>query len=768
MHDHSYSNTQSPRKVIKRLFAEKKEMKKKLKATQMKNQRFKKKVKSLQNVVDDLKKKKLVSDECAAILETTFSGVPQQLMRRIVQQKKSKSAGAYSPELRSFALTLKYYSSKAYRFVRKSFDLGLPHPSVIRSWYSIIDADPGFTKPAFTALSAKVAAAKKTGEHVICSMMIDEMSIRKHLEWNGKECRGYVDLGTGSHDDSLPVATNALVFMLVSMNSNWKIPVGYFLIDGMTGKEKASLVTTCLEKLHDIGVTVAAFTCDGPSAHFAMLKELGAKLAVDELIPHFPHPSDPSIKIHVFLDACHMLKLVRNAFGHIGVLYDGDGNEIRWEYLEKLHDLQDTEGLHLANKLRSAHINWRQQKMKVNLAAQALSTSVADAIDYCYDHLKMEEFSNCHATTKFIRIFDRLFDVLNSRNPLSRNYKAPLRPSNYACTEKFLDEAYAYIIKLKNSSGTLLTMSKQKTGFLGFMIAIKSVKALYCELVASPKPHMKYLLTYKISQDHLELFFSAIRAAGGWNNNPTASQFTSAYKKLLMRHKIEGGNGNCEAQDETTILNNIKDQCSVNNLPTGTTDMQNARRYDLTLRAPITTDHDYCDISNEVVVSEYKEAAITYIAGFVCKTATKQIGCPECITALTKQDAEQPHFVTWKSNGGLVIPSKSVIEICTETEKCIMRMLNMTGGKLPNCKNLLGTISTAVLATCVGSSVFKALDNHMFDTTATNNHIAALIKCCAQSYTHIRLKHHTKRQTDIITGKKVRKQLTKLILFNHQ
>ena len=56
----------------------------------------------------------------------------------------------------------------------------------------------------------------------------------------------------------------------------------------------------------------------------------------------------------------------------------------------------------------------------------------------------------------------------------------------------------------------------------------------------------------------------------------------------------------------------------------------------------------------------------------------------------------------------------------------------------------------------------------MFDTTATNNHIATLIKCCAQSYTHIRLKHDPKRQTDIITGKKARKQLTKLILFNHQ
>jgi len=40
---------------------------------------------------------------------------------------------------------------------------------------------------------------------------------------------------------------------------------------------------------------------------------------------------------------------------------------------------------------------------------------------------------------------------------------------------------------------------------------------------------MKYLLTYKFSQDHIELFFGAVRSTGGFNNNPTA------YKRLLMR-----------------------------------------------------------------------------------------------------------------------------------------------------------------------------------------------------------------------------------------
>jgi hypothetical protein len=44
------------------------------------------------------------------------------------------------------------------------------------------------------------------------------------------------------------------------------------------------------------------------------------------------------------------------------------------------------------------------------------------------------------------------------------------------------------------------------------------------------KKMLLYVPAYKVSLDHLELFFSSIRSAGGWNNNPTARQFTAAYK----------------------------------------------------------------------------------------------------------------------------------------------------------------------------------------------------------------------------------------------
>lgn len=69
-------------------------------------------------------------------------------------------------------------------------------------------------------------------------------------------------------------------------------------------------------------------------------------------------------------------------------------------------------------------------------------------------------------------------------------------------------------------------------GFVGFLASIEAIKGLFSELVDSENAPMKYLLTYKLSQDHLELFFGAVRSANGSNNNPTAQQFIGSYKRF--------------------------------------------------------------------------------------------------------------------------------------------------------------------------------------------------------------------------------------------
>lgn len=53
--------------------------------------------------------------------------------------------------------------------------------------------------------------------------------------------------------------------------------------------------------------------------------------------------------------------------------------------------------------------------MKVSLAAQTLSSSVANSIEFCDRDLGLPEFRDSEAIVRFIRCIDRLFDFLNSR-----------------------------------------------------------------------------------------------------------------------------------------------------------------------------------------------------------------------------------------------------------------------------------------------------------------------------------------------------------------
>ena len=469
------------------------------------------------------------------------------------------------------------------------------------------------------------------------------------------------------------------------------MPIGYFPIVGMTGAEKANLVNIALEKLVGIGVSVVSLICDGPPSHFAMLSELGTSLDAQNMQTFFLNPHDSNQKIFAFLDVCHMLKLVRNNFKKVSVMYDGNGQRISWEYISNLAEMQEEEGLKMANKLTLGHVNFEQQKMKVKLAAQALSGSVATAIQYCDKVLKLPQFKGSEGTVKFIQMIDTLFDVLNSRNPCAKGTKSALRLDNRETWEPFLEEAYEYIKNLKDPAGIYMHTTQRKTGFIGFMAAISSAKGLFYDLVFD-KGVLRYLLMYKFSQDHLELFFGAVRAAGGCSNNPTVRRFVAIYKRLLLRSSIGGGRGNCEAMDETNLLHIMDDVCRVNGSVITLSEISLIRKYDLGDRQPMSSDHDYSDAPNmsKLSLSEFKKPIIAYISGFAAKTTAKHLMCKECCDALgSQQHISQSRFISAKDKGGLFKPSVSVIKICEEAEIKFQRMINRAGGQLPRDKGRL-------------------------------------------------------------------------------
>ena len=63
------------------------------------------------------------------------------------------------------------------RWPSRNIDLALPSPCTIRSWYSGVDGEQGFTKQAFDALKAKASDNLSKYKETICSIMFDEMAM---------------------------------------------------------------------------------------------------------------------------------------------------------------------------------------------------------------------------------------------------------------------------------------------------------------------------------------------------------------------------------------------------------------------------------------------------------------------------------------------------------------------------------------------------------------------------------------------------------------
>ena len=174
-----------------------------------------------------------------------------------------------------------------------------------------------------------------------------------------------------------------------------------------------------------------------------------------------------------------------------------------------MHELQKKEKLWAGSRLSRPHIEWTRMKMKVKWAAQTLSSSVADAIDFCRDDLHLKEFEDSQATTQFIRVFDGLFDLLNSRNLLGSRFKAPLKVMNRQTWEPFAAEAFFYIKDLKNKTGVPICETRLKTRFLGFLCNILSLEQIFDVLVTNGP--LQFILTYKFSQVNIFVYDQTIQ-----------------------------------------------------------------------------------------------------------------------------------------------------------------------------------------------------------------------------------------------------------------
>lgn len=430
----------------------------------------------------------------------------------------------YPPSVRAFAIGLFNISPRAYAFVRQKVNNHLPYKSTIQQWYrnSELDSTSGIGQHSLKMLGEKAKEMSDKNEQLVVSVVLDEMAIQRFMSWCRATNRfiGLIERGTPVENEDFNLAKKVIVFMVCGVNAKFEQPVGYFFIQSLKYNHRAEVVTELLTEITKRGIRVANLTFDGDWANFKMCMQFGADLDNEEgnYIPSFQNPHDNS-KINVILDPSHMIKLMRNYFGQ-RLLWDNQKRPIRWQFIVNLVNYSRGNNLGLAHKLNKRHIEFANRPMYVRTAVEILSSSTANALEHLLKN-NVPGFKGAEGTIEFIRICDQLWDIMNTQNIDNNHtkFKSAINPANCEAVFKFLMNAKSYFLSLyvlnkKTKKRQKGINSDVKTGFRGIIINIISITEMYRELVEQ-KQWLLFFATYRLSQDHIEMFFARIRLLNG-------------------------------------------------------------------------------------------------------------------------------------------------------------------------------------------------------------------------------------------------------------
>jgi hypothetical protein len=701
----------------------------------------------LKDVLDEIKVNKMVSSEGVVVLEQ-FEGVALETVRELVSNRKKTAA--FPAAVKDFALTLHFYSPRAYDFCRKIFSL--PSPSTLRRFTCGIQCLPGFQQASFHELLQH----QGDENYANAALLVDGIHVKETIEFDKHlgQGFGYIDFGGQCElGETEEKANESVVCMLVGYKAYWKLPISYFLCRGMKAGILAGIIRESILQAFEVGVCVRSVTMDGARANVSAFAELGANILtknIEDQTVSFPHPH-PSCKSEVvaIIDPPHCFKNIRGALAHFKQLVWPGKGRVRWDLFVMLQNLQETHGLRLGNKLTARHINFHQNKMKVPLAIQTVaSDSVGRALRWLHSE-KVPGFDNKDtlATADFVQLHDKVFDILNSRSLAAFGCKKAIKIENFWRAEEVFKEFEALYSSLEDVSGKKIINSLRKTGPMGALGAIKAVKHLVSDMQKGVFP-ISYLATYKFSQDHLEIWFNAIRLRNGWSYNPTCRQFRFAFRALLVhagKHVIGSPNANCVAQDETAVLSVSCSDSSISYVGQDSQDSEVPMSQDENNNLATEESHvSNCGVGRNC---EICKAAICYIAGFFTFSVCKQLKCVPCKLALSHSEDDpclkesllhfKNYVVTDYSNTkGLAFPSGSLCNLFLHVEKVFRSNQSLVSSKHAIEKFLHKCL------TGLDFIVFPALTSHHATDTAigVDNHYWSLIQLLVKKYLNMRLK----------------------------
>lgn len=281
--------------------------------------------------------------------------------------------------------------------------------------------------------------------------------------------------------------------------------------------------------------------------------------------------------------------------------------------------------------------------------------------------------------------------------------------------------------------------SKNRTGFVGFLLGIQGIKQIYATHIESKA--LQFLLTFKLSQDNLKTIFSLVRGSGGSNDNPNCVQFKRAMKGILMHNELKVTvHGNCIS--DNTAMGSISKSCTT----------APKKIDEVVLYVDENDDIDEDDDADTVAsLTDYVDDVVTYVAGFVERKMMSKLNCANCQTTIRNGQTIYGELVNLKTRGGLIHPNVNTFNICKRAEM----ELRAADLKKENFYQPLFDIILRKVKNC-------------FQDCCSVDHANLVIRNVIKVFLDLRLHHVAKLQNQQRTKKIVRRLNTHNTHLHHQ
>ncbi len=187
------------------------------KSTQKQKLRKEKTIKGLVKTLKKLEDMQYLSKDQSQSLLSNFGHMTKDIFINEQKNTNKSKFSRYTDTIKQFAVSLHFYSSRAYKFVQR--------------W-----------------------------------------------DIKNKKFAGNTDYGTILAEEQDSTANNALVVMAVGLKNPWYHPIAYFLVDHVNAVMQAQIIKESINLLTDAGLDVHGVTFDGWAKNLGTARQLGCNL----------------------------------------------------------------------------------------------------------------------------------------------------------------------------------------------------------------------------------------------------------------------------------------------------------------------------------------------------------------------------------------------------------------------------------------------------------------------------------------------------------